>query len=137
MPAAVAPRSRVHHHDGVPPIRAVVGDDDARVREAVRDLLAGDDRFEVVGEAADGAALLELAERTGPDLVVSDVRMPSGGVANVERLVALEGPVVVVLSAHARPSVVEELLAAGAAAFLDKAGLDGSFCDVLAQHARS
>jgi len=43
----------------------------------------------------------------------------------------------VVLSAHARPSVVEGLLAAGADAFLDKARLDGSFCDVLAEHARA
>jgi hypothetical protein len=32
--------------------------------------------------------------------------------------------------------VVEELLAAGAAAFLDKSRLDASFCDVLAQHAQ-
>jgi DNA-binding NarL/FixJ family response regulator len=126
----------VPDHDGVPPIRAVVGDDDARVREAVRDLLAGDDRFEVVGEAPDGEALLELAVRTGADLVVTDLRMPSGGVGNVQRLVALGGPVVVVLSAHSRPSVVEELLAAGAACFLDKGRLDGSLCDVLAEHAR-
>ena len=127
----------MEHDDGVPPIRAVVADDDARVRGAVRDLLTLDDRFVVVGDASDGESLLDLVVRTGADLVVTDVRMPSGGVENVRRLSALGGPAVVVLSAHARPSVVEELLAAGADAFLDKARLDGSFCDVLAEHARA
>lgn len=121
----------------MPPIRAVVGDDDDRIRRAVCELLASDDRFQVVGDAPDGDTLLDLAVSTGADLVVTDLRMPSGGVENVRRLSRLDGPAVVVLSAHTRPSVVAQLVAAGADGFIDKARMDGSFCDVLAVHART
>jgi DNA-binding NarL/FixJ family response regulator/class 3 adenylate cyclase len=55
--------------------RVVVADDAALIRSGVVRLLA-DEGFDVVGEAADGEALLEVVDRTRPDLVITDIRMP-------------------------------------------------------------
>lgn len=116
------------------PIRVVVGDDDDPVRRAVCDLLDADTRFDVVGDAPDGTGLLALAVGERADLVVTDARMPGGGVDGVRRLRGLGGPVVVVLSAHSRPSVVASLVGAGATGFIDKAHMD-DLCDLLAGYA--
>ena len=57
------------------PIRVLLVDDDAENRRLVRDLLEGWD-LDVVGEAADGMAGVELAGKLVPDVVLMDVRMP-------------------------------------------------------------
>jgi DNA-binding NarL/FixJ family response regulator len=60
-----------------PPVRVVVADDAALVRAGIVRLLA-DQGFEVVAEADDHDSLLAAVERTRPDLVVTDIRMPPG-----------------------------------------------------------
>jgi len=57
------------------PIRILLVDDHPLVREGIRSLLRGPE-FEIVGEAGDGAAAVELAERFRPDLALLDIRMP-------------------------------------------------------------
>ena len=57
------------------PIRVLLVDDDAENRRLVRDLLEAWD-LDVVGEAADGMAGVELAAKLVPDVVLMDVRMP-------------------------------------------------------------
>jgi DNA-binding NarL/FixJ family response regulator len=56
-------------------VRVVVADDAAILREGLARLLA-EAGFEVLGLAGDGSELLELVERTGPDVAVVDIRMP-------------------------------------------------------------
>jgi DNA-binding NarL/FixJ family response regulator len=56
-------------------LKVIVADDDARMREFYRAVLAGMGH-EVVGEAADGRALLDVCLSVEADLVVSDIRMP-------------------------------------------------------------
>ena len=57
------------------PWTIVVADDDASFRKVVRDLLE-EARFEVVGEAADGAEAVRLAQDLQPDCVILDRKMP-------------------------------------------------------------
>jgi DNA-binding NarL/FixJ family response regulator len=83
---------------GTTPIRVLVVDDHEPFRTALRAMLAIDHRFQVVGEAADGEAAVELAGRLDPALVVMDVRLPGiNGVEATARIVAQSPEAVVVL----------------------------------------
>ena len=69
---------------------AVIIDDEPMIREVVRALGHWDELgIEVVGEAADGEAGLELINQLEPDIVITDVKMPRlGGLSLAERLSA-------------------------------------------------
>ena len=58
------------------PVRTLVVDDSADVRYLLSTVLGRDRSFQIVGEAADGRAAIEEAERLHPDLVVLDRQMP-------------------------------------------------------------
>ncbi len=58
--------------------RCVVVDDEKPARERVKRLLAAQNDFEVVGEAADAASAIRVIDETGPDLCFLDVQMPEG-----------------------------------------------------------
>jgi DNA-binding NarL/FixJ family response regulator/class 3 adenylate cyclase len=58
-----------------PPVRVVVADDAALIRAGIVRLLS-DEGFEIVAEGSDYDSLIEAVERTTPDLVVTDIRMP-------------------------------------------------------------
>ncbi|GAC1445741.1 MAG: hypothetical protein NVSMB52_08080 [Chloroflexota bacterium] len=58
------------------PIRIVIADDYSVVRQGLRMFLGLDPELEVIGEAADGAAALELTRRLQPDVVLMDLVMP-------------------------------------------------------------
>lgn len=83
------------------PIRCAIVDDEPMGREALRIALADDAEIEVIGEAADGDAALELIRREVPDLVLLDIHMP--GRSGLEVLSALEPderPLVVFATAY-------------------------------------
>ena len=58
------------------PIRVLLVDDEADIRLLLRSFLSRDDRFEVVGEAADGQSALDRCGEGGVDIVLLDLRMP-------------------------------------------------------------
>jgi DNA-binding NarL/FixJ family response regulator len=58
------------------PIRVVLGEDSLIVREGVQQLLGSDSDIEVVAAVGDLDSLREACERTAPDVVVTDIRMP-------------------------------------------------------------
>jgi DNA-binding NarL/FixJ family response regulator len=105
-------------------IRVLLADDQALVRAGFRSLLEDEDDLEVVGEAGDGAAALELARSTRPDVVLMDIRMPvMDGLEATRRIAAdklLDGVRVLVLTTFELDEYVFEALAAGASGFLLK-----------------
>jgi CheY-like chemotaxis protein len=107
-------------------IRILIAEDNALLRGVLRDALeeAG---MTVVGEASDGAEAVTVAERTLPDVVVMDMRMPNvDGIEATEQIAASDWAMpVVVLSAYDEPQMIDAALNAGAANCLKKGvGLD-------------
>ena len=103
-------------------IRLLLVDDDPLVRAGLSLMMGGAEDIEIVGEAADGAEVEELVDRTRPDVVLMDIRMPSvDGLTATERLRDhKDAPQVVVLTTFHADEQVLRALRAGAAGFVLK-----------------
>jgi DNA-binding NarL/FixJ family response regulator len=104
------------------PLRIVIADDQASVREGLVLLLDGLPDIEVVGAAPDGEQALALVAEHEPAAVLLDLHMPVlDGVATTRRLAAEHPDVaVVVLTTYADDQSVLEALHAGARSYLTK-----------------
>jgi DNA-binding NarL/FixJ family response regulator len=96
----------------------LIAEDDYLVREGARAVLDAHPRVDVLGTAGDGTALLELLERSRPDVVLLDIRMPptftTEGIELARTLRADHpGVGIVMLSQHADPEYALELLRDG------------------------
>ena len=100
------------------PIRLVVAEDQYLVREGLRRLLEAQDDLEIAAVCEDLDSLLVAVDEQGPDVVVTDIRMPpentDEGIRAAARLRDTHpGVGVVVLSQYATPGYVLALLEAG------------------------
>jgi len=105
-------------------IRVLIVDDQALMRAGFRALLDAEDDIEVVGEAADGRAGVELAVRYVPDVVLLDIQMPVLDGIEATRLITADPLLcsvrVVVLTNYGVDEYVFGALRAGATGFLLK-----------------
>lgn len=103
-------------------IRILIVDDQHLVRAGVRMLCESAPDLQVVGEAANGAEAVRLAEEVVPDVVVMDLRMPGmdGTTATVQILAARPAIRVVILTTFDDDDHLYPALAAGAVGFLAK-----------------
>lgn len=103
-------------------IRVLIVDDSPLARQGVAAILQGDERFEIVGEAADGYAALDLARELMPDLILMDIRMPRCDGLTATRLIKRELPYarIVILSVSDDPVDLFEAIRFGAQGYLLK-----------------
>ncbi|MEO3792395.1 response regulator transcription factor [Nonomuraea sp. B10E15] len=103
-------------------LTVVIADDEDLIRAGLRIIIDAEPGLSVVGEAADGAAVLPVVRRERPDLVLMDVRMPAlDGIQATERLMALDDPPkVLVVTTFENDDYVYDALRAGASGFLLK-----------------
>ncbi len=100
--------------------RVVIAEDEALIRLDLAEMLA-EEGYDVVGQAGDGQAAVELAEQHRPDLVVLDVKMPKlDGIAAAEQIASQRIAPVVILTAFSQRELVERARDAGAMAYLVK-----------------
>ncbi|MEV6349426.1 response regulator transcription factor [Actinoplanes sp. NPDC051851] len=103
-------------------IRLLIVDDHPVVRDGLRGMFTGDDRFTVLGEAGDGREALAVAAAVSPDVVLMDLRMPvMDGVTTIRELKAAGSAArVLVLTTYDTDSDVLPAIKAGATGYLLK-----------------
>ena len=97
-------------------------DDHSLIRAGVRALVADIPGYAVIGEASDGAQLLELVQQIEPDIVLLDLSMrATGGLEALQRLQAARPrSKVLILSMHTDPELIMQALELGAHGYLLK-----------------
>ena len=103
-------------------ISLLIVDDHPVVRDGLRGMFSADPRFEVLGEAADGAEAVTTAAALRPDVILMDLRMPrTDGVTAIRELSRLGVPArVLVLTTYDTDSDVMPAIEAGATGYLLK-----------------
>ena len=103
-------------------IRVLIVDDHQVVRQGLRTFLELQPQIEVVGEAADGSAAVELVRQLEPDIVLMDLVMPGCDGVSATRQIAQLGlrTRVIVLTSFAEDDKVFPAIQAGAASYLLK-----------------
>ena len=118
-----------------PPVRILLGDDHPLILDGIRTLLAA--RYDIVGTAQDGRAIVEAAERLRPDIVVLDVSMPVLNGIDAARQIRQARPdmIIVFLTMHASPMYLRRALDTGAVGYVLKTGAAEELLTAL-DHAR-
>ena len=103
-------------------IRLLIADDHPIMRDGLRGVFGGDEDFEVVGEAGDGAEAGQKAQALRPDVILMDLRMPGvGGVEAITRLRDQQNPArILILTTYDTDRDVLPAIKAGATGYLLK-----------------
>ncbi len=103
-------------------IRILIADDHAVVREGLRSFIQIKPDLEVVGEAADGLAVVEKAHALQPDVILMDIVMPrQDGIAAIKQLKEEGGPArILVITSFAEDDQIFPAIRAGALGYLLK-----------------
>jgi DNA-binding NarL/FixJ family response regulator len=103
-------------------IRILLGDDHSLVVDGIRGLLAG--KYELVGSADNGQALVDAARSLVPDLVILDISMPILNGIDAGRAIKKENPgsKLIFLTMHTNAVYLRKAMEAGASAYVLKSG---------------
>ena len=103
-------------------LRILLADDHVVVRQGLKLLIEGQADMTVVSEAGDGASAIQQAQEMKPDVIVMDISMPGmNGLVATRTLKRLQpGAVIVTLTRHSDDAYLQELLRAGASAYVLK-----------------
>jgi DNA-binding NarL/FixJ family response regulator len=116
-------------------IRVLIVDDHEVVREGLRALLRRRPELAVVGEADSVASAIAEAERTQPDVVIMDVRLPDGSGVEACREIRSRQPgiKVIMLTSYADDEAVFASIMAGATGYLLKQTRSKALTDAIEQ----
>lgn len=123
----LAPKKILAERDSnMAPYNIVLADDHILVRQGIKKIIQEDVEMKVVGEAADGMELLQILEKTTPDLVILDISMPRlRGLAAAERIKKrYPGIKMLILSMHRSKEYLQQALAIGVDGYLLKEEAD-------------
>lgn len=114
------PRQR-HGVSRAAPITVVLIDDDSMMRRMLS-LILSSDNYQVVGEAANGDAGVDVCDRLKPDLVLLDINMPKMGGLLALELILAQNPAtkVIMVSVESKKEMVAEAIKRGASGFVVK-----------------
>ena len=104
------------------PIKIMIADDHALLRQGIRNVLELEEDFEVIGEAGDGVEALEKIAELTPDILLLDINMPKmNGLDVIKQLKAQPSKVrIIVLTIHDDENYVIEVVKIGAVGYLLK-----------------
>ncbi len=101
-------------------LQVLLVDDQELIRAGLEMIIDATDDMQVIGQAADGRAAVDLALRLQPDVILMDVRMPAMDGIEATRRIAAHGPRVLMLTTFDLDDYVYEAFKAGASGFLVK-----------------
>lgn len=104
------------------PVRVILADDHALIRQGLRSMLETSDQVEIVAEASNGLELISLVAEHSPQVVVVDIRMPDMDGLEAVRRIRADHPAVkaLMLTVHDEQSYVHEAIRSGASGYLLK-----------------
>jgi DNA-binding NarL/FixJ family response regulator len=103
-------------------IRVLIAEDHETVREGLKLILSAQSDMEVVGDAGDGRAAVELAQRLNPDVVIMDISMPgmNGLKATGKLKNCCPEAHILALTRHKDDGYLQQILSAGASGYVLK-----------------
>ena len=115
-------------------ISIVIADDNDMMRSILRGMLRGEE-YDVIGEARNGLAAVEMAERLKPDIIYMDVMMPEKN--GIEALVEIKRAnpeiEIIMVTGNSDPETVQESIQNGACGFIIKPFNAARVLDTLAK----
>lgn len=113
-------------------IRVVLADDHNVVRAGLVALLSSQSDINVIGEAEDGPGAIDAVRRLKPDVLVTDLSMPGGGMETIREITALQVPTrVLVLTVHAEERYLLPVLEAGGSGYVRKSSAHTDLLDAI------
>ena len=111
----------------------IIVDDNDMMRSILRGMLRGDE-YEVIGEARNGLAAVDIAKRMKPDIICLDVMMPEKNGLEALSEIKTERPEtqVVMISSSSEPETVQDAIQNGASGYIVKPFNAAKVLDTLA-----